>query len=212
MTYDFVFHLSNWRRDMLIQEHLFYVDQASMRLLNQFNNIHQEAEDAAKKWLVENKHEFNPDRHNGMDFLEEAEDFGNNLYMLLDDLFERTILSIVAGMYHEWDKKIREWMVSHDTNYSKLIWNAKLLDIFDLFEKLNYNVKKEGFYSTLDACRLVVNVYKHGQGGSFDNLTKKYPQYLNYTELKITRNHIEEFSSAIVCFWKNMPEFLCDPA
>lgn len=32
--------------------------------------------------------------------------------------------------------------------------------------------------SELDACRLVVNVYKHGQGNSLVELNEKYPEYL----------------------------------
>lgn len=208
MSYFHTFHLSDWRRNILIQEQLFYVDQAKKRLFSQFIDIHQEAEDVTNNWLVENENKFNPDQHNGADFLAEAADIGNHFYMLLDDMRKRTILSVVAGMYHEWDKQLREWIIMHSNCDEEKVWNCKISKLFNLFEELDFKIKETSCYSVLDACRLVVNVYKHGQGPAFDTLCGDYPKYLNVNMLEITPEHVDEFSDAIVSFWREVPEYM----
>lgn len=75
----------------------------------------------------------------------------------------------------------------------------------------------------LDACRLVVNVYKHGDGKSFQDLKKQHPEYINnifkamdreldgmgftdFTDLTVTNAQIEGFSDAIISFWRDVPD------
>lgn len=81
-----------------------------------------------------------------------------------------------------------------------------------LLNKFRWDISIKNYFKELDACRLVVNVYKHGEGQSFEDLKKKYPQYVgNSTELyritdvKVNDQQIEAFSSAIVDFWKDIP-------
>ena len=75
----------------------------------------------------------------------------------------------------------------------------------------------------LDACRLVVNVYKHGEGNSLEDLKQKYPEYLHdpflasgggfsdvehrdHTDLNVSDEQFQAFSDAIVAFWQAVPE------
>ena len=127
-------------------------------------------------------------------------------------------------MYHKWDKQLRDWLIL-ETKFLKCytvlkskIWNVNLGNIIDFFDGLGWNIRKEKFFSKIDACRLIVNVYKHGNGNSFDELLLKYPEYvvnplpgldtayLDYENVVLTDQHLQEFSDAIIEFWETVPE------
>ncbi len=88
------------------------------------------------KWLKDNSGRFDPDQHCPSDFYEEAYNVMNEWHRLLSDMQDRTRLSIVAGMYHEWDKNFREWIVSevkhwHGSDEMKAkIWKVNIGDIY----------------------------------------------------------------------------------
>lgn len=216
-------------RQSLIDSHLFYVEQARKRLLSQFNDIEREADRAAEEWLEQHSHRFDPDRHDPGAFCEAANDAGIEFYQLLSDMRDRTRLSVVAGIFHEWDKQLRDWLVREvrhwhrgDAVVSK-IWTVDFGKIADLLECLGWNIRGEEYFNKLDACRLVVNVYKHGEGKSLDDLKQNYPEYLddpssaigieisgkdwlNYTHLAVSEEQLQVFSDAIVSFWRDVPE------
>lgn len=210
-------------RQHLIDNHCFYLKEAKSRLLSRFENIEDEATKAAEDCLERSQHSFDPERHDPSDFYDRAFDVGFELYELLSDMRERTRLSVVAGMYHEFDKQLRSWLAKEITHWhseehlSKSIWKVDIVRLFDLLSSIGCDVKGQQFFQYLDACRLVVNVYKHGKGTSFDELKQKYPQYLsdvsmvgydyrNHNDLKITDIQLEEISNAIISFWQAIPE------
>lgn len=171
-------------RSALIRGHQFYVDQARKRLLSQFDNMEAEADKAAEEWLEQSSDAFDPERHDPGDFYEAAHDHSIEFYQLLSDMRDRTHLSVVAGMFHEWDKQLREWLVREmkhwhrgETAASK-VWSADFGKIADLLQSFGWNLRSAEYFNTLDACRLVVNVYKHGAGKSLEELKQAYPHYL----------------------------------
>ncbi len=216
------------RRDWLA-EHRFYVKQARKRLLTQFDNIEVEADNEAEAHLGRLSKLFDPDRHDVSDLYEAADDKGNEFYRLLSDMRDRTRLSVIAGMYHEWDKKLREWITqeachwSPGDNVAKAIWKADISSVIDLLHAFNFYVRSLAGYRRLDAMRLVVNVFKHGDGKSLDDLKEKYAefipgsmdypvgwsQYLDHTHMEVTEKHLDEFSEAIIEFWQAVPERIC---
>lgn len=216
-------------RHYLIRSHQFYVEQAEKRLLSQFSNIEDEADKAADEWLELRSQYFNPDLHDLSDFYESAVEAGIEFYELLTDMRDQTRLSVVAGMYHEWDKQLRQWLTRelrrlHNSEAAvAALWRADFNDIFNLFEGFSWGARKERFYERLNACRLVVNVYKHGAGPALNSLKAKHPEYVpspllpasepfrepNYTDhthLKVTEQQTQEFSEAIVQFWEAVPD------
>jgi hypothetical protein len=216
-------------RESLIRAHLFYVEQARKRLLSQFGDIEAEADKAADEWLEQNSHRFDPDRHDPGEFDEAAYDFGIAFYGLLTDMRDRTVLSVVAGMYHDWDKQLREWLVRevqhwhHADNTALKIWSVDFEEICSLLESFGWPIRDAGYFRKIDACRLVVNVYKHGKGKSLEDMKQKYPEYLDDpfdgsggalsdvkhrdpTHLKVTDDQFQAFSGAIVAFWQAVPE------
>lgn len=216
-------------RQSLIKGHLFYVEQARERLLSQFEDIEADADRAAEEWLEQSGQHFDPDRHDPGDFYEAANDVGIEFYDLLSGMQEQTRLSVVAGMFHEWDKQLRDWLareVQHwhrGKNAIQKVWSADFRQIAGLLESLGWNILSQDYFRTLDACRLVVNVYKHGEGKSLADLKQNYPEYLDdpfkgagdafsgteyrdHTHLKVSDEQFQAFSDAIVAFWHDVPE------
>lgn len=216
-------------RQNLMAEHCFYVEQAQKRLLSQFDNMEAEADKAAEEHLDKMSAHFNPDIHDPSDFYEAAYDKGIEFYQLLSELLENTRLSVIAGMFHQWDKNLRDWIVSeirhwhHGENVTKSIWRADFTAIIDLLVAVGFDIRKSPFYEQLNAMRLVVNVYKHGDGPSLDELKELFPKFMsdllgsgsehhfqtscvNHTAMKVSDMQLKEFSDAILDFWKAVPK------
>ncbi|MER8746587.1 hypothetical protein NKH54_26530 [Mesorhizobium sp. M1004] len=136
-------------------------------------------------------------------------------------------MSVTAGRFHEWDKQLRDWLVRELRNWHRgdtaaaKVWSADFAKIADLLESFGWKVRSTDYFKTLDACRLVVNVYKHGAGKSLDDLKKTCSKYLddplkgtrppwsekllNHTHLKVSDDQFQTFSDAIVAFWRDVP-------
>jgi hypothetical protein len=225
---------SDWRRH-LIKRHDFYVSQVKSRLLSQFDDIEGEAD------------RFGEAEYERIGQLPGSEDFdradaadvatGNSqeFYALLSDLKDQTILGAVAGMYHQWDKDLRDFLEKELRHYldqptlKKVTWLANVEDVLDVLRQFGWDCVPLPFYKDIDACRLVVNVFKHGKGNSLDNLSQKYPQYLagglptyefmkshlDHEALTVTTADLDKFSDSIKAFWTDFPERLylfADPA
>lgn len=224
-----LFHMWGRFREKLIAEHNFYMEQAEKRLLSQFDNLEEEADKYSEEWLESVSHQFDPDRHDPGDFYEQAYEEGIEFYQMLDDMKNRTHLSVVAGLFHEWDKQVRDWLVQEISHWhrgdevKKAVWKANFNDLADLFDGLGWNVKSRPYFETLDKCRLVVNAYKHGDGGAFEKIKSKHSEYLrsiggdssfsafaDHSDLMVSYQHIDAFSNAVVDFWQDVPEYIFD--
>lgn len=229
MSRDVLFQMWEPFRQSLIAGHLFYVEQARKRLLSQFDDIDAEADRAAADWLQNNSYRFDPDRHDAGDFEERSYEAVIEFHSLMTDLREQTHLSVVASMFHQWEKQLRKWLVHEIQHWHRgdkvkqAVWKTNLGNIFDLLEGLGWNVRHTTHFPILDACRLVVDVYKYGEGDSLVELKQKYSEYLDdslsqvgelslgagdldHTDLKVTDEQIQVFSDAIVAFWNGVPE------
>lgn len=214
-------------RESLIKGHCFYVEQSKKRLLSQFANLNEEADYYAQDWLDERSHLFDPDRHDPSDFEERAYGESIGFYQMLSDMRNRTILSIIAGIFHKWDKQLRDWLVKEVKHWhngvavEKAIWKATFDEVIDLVDRVIVKTKSQNYYESLDKCRLLVNAYKHGEGDSFQKLKSNYPEFFTSLELgdlmvnfsshediKVSSNHIDEFSKAIIEFWKSIPQYV----
>jgi hypothetical protein len=224
-----LFHMWGPFRQSLIDRHLFYVGQAHKRLLSQFDDMEAEADKSAEEWLETNSDRFDPERHDPSAFYEAAHDAAIEFYGLLSDMRDQTRLSVVAGMFQEWDKQLRNWLARemrhwHHGESAKLkVWSVDFGQIADLLESLGWKIRSTPYFRTLDACRLVVNVYKHGEGKSLDELKQNYPEYLggpfggadtdfsgmkytDHTHLNVSDDQFRAFAAAIVACWKDVPE------
>lgn len=217
------------QRKYIIDSHLFYFEQAKAKLLPAFNNIEEEAEKYADTWAEERSQEYYDPDANPAEIYDQANDQMVDYLINLDELHKNVLFSITAGMYHKWQKELREWIINqmrHLKGYEQLrkkVWLLNIGQIFDLFKDFSWNVYSENFFEKLDICRLIVNVYKHGNGKSFEELKQKYPQYvvdplvlnstnstklayLDHTNVKLTDEDLEIFADAITGFWEEIPE------
>ncbi len=215
-------------RDCLIANHEFYVAEAKRRLLDQFTDESMEADANAyaDAWLA--KKPFDPDRDDPGSDYEQAWDENVSFYQSLADLRDNTRLSIIAGMFHEWEKQMRDWLGKELGHHGfgehahAAVWSVKLDDLFDLFEKCGWKVRTLDFFDQLNRCQLVTNVYKHGNGPSFDALKAIAPELagknddlpaffisaLDYSSLNVTDDNLSRFAEALTSFWRELPEYI----
>src|SRR5208282_3362876 len=163
-------YMYSGNRRAYLERHDFYVEQVRARVLAQFRDIESEAEKHSEA-IYEQLAEL-PGRGD-VDLIELADhalESGQERYELLHDLKDQMFLGAIAGMYHQWDKELRDFVervLSHDVlNAGQIAWNQKSSSIFELLKEFVWDCTASAFYPVIDACRLVVNVYKHGQGAS----------------------------------------------
>jgi len=220
-----------WRpiRQSLIKGHLFYVEQARKRLLSQFDDMESEADRASEEWLEQRGRDFDPDRHDPGDIYEEAHYVGIEFYGLLSEMRDQTRLTVVAGMFHEWEKQLRGWLAREIERWHRgdsvalKVWSADFGEIAALLESFGWDLRSTDYFRALNVCRLVVNVHKHGEGKSLVDLTTKFPEYFDdpfkgadgalskpkhrdHKHLKVSEDQFQTFSDAIVAFWRDVPE------
>jgi hypothetical protein len=218
---------SRQEREDAVAEHRFYVEQAKNRLLSQFGNISAEADQAEQEHWDASGRSFNPDFDDEGSLAEAARDYGVAFYQLLTEMHDRTRLSVVAGMYHHWDKRFRRFLVREmrwcglvpGEHTRRALWKVDSAKLEQFLLTLGLDVRAFPRFDRLDAMRLVVNVFKHGEGKSLDDLRQLYPEfvpfsgpyvprYLDDTDMVVTDAHVEEFAGAIEAFWRAVPKEL----
>lgn len=160
------------------------------------------------------------------DVAEWAQDEAVAHFMMLSDLRKQVVLASLAGMFHQWDKDLREFIdmeLHHDIKSDWIddnVWPASTAKIFELIEQFGWKVTGCRFHGLIEACGLIVNVYKHGKGRSLKLLHSKYPQYLSrfgfeslfgktfvdHRWVNVTDQQFEKFAEAFDDFWSQMPE------
>jgi hypothetical protein len=223
------FQLYMWKRQRahFVERHDFYVEQVNARVFSQFRDIETEATKYADEAYEAGASSYGGDDGDLSQIAEAAHEAGLGQYELLSDLKSQMILGSLAGLYHQWEKDLRgfiEQELHHDlTNAAKIAWEdtRNINDVFDLFAEFGWNCRSEKFYPKIDACRLIVNVHKHGKGGSFRELIQKYPEYisqearsfddasfveyLGHKALAVTESTFEDVATTLRDFWEKIP-------
>jgi hypothetical protein len=204
-----------WRgiRERLIDRHDFFVTQVQARVFAQFQDIDGEAD----RYIEEEYHQIGRRSHpddDGVAAAEAARDAGYGYHGLLTELHQQMILASLAGLYHQWDKDLRDF-VERELRQSFIgevatdaAWKGDVLGILNHF---GWKYRDEGFFRKIDACRLIVNVYKHGNGRSLDDLLDRYPDYLTnsrHESLTVSEQQFLDVAAAFREFWEAFPERL----
>lgn len=215
-------------REHLIANHQFYVAEAKKRLLDQFDDdtMKADADRYADEWLAERGKHFDPDRDDPASHYEQAYDESISFYQSLAGLRDSTRLSIIAGMFHEWEKQLRDWLGKELGHHGfgkhahDAVWRVTFDDLIGLLERCQWQVRERAFFRDLHLCQLVTNVYKHGNGPSFLALKEMDPvlagkngdlpaffvSALDYTALSVSDADLARFGDAITDFWRDLPE------
>jgi hypothetical protein len=218
-----------WRHH-LIKRHEFFVRQMRERILAQFSNIEAEAEKYAEE-EYERLGSSPASEYDFRDMADKAETANENaieFYSLLDDLRKQAALSAIAGMYHQWEKDLRKFLELEMRHFFKAgevvkhVWVKDVGNLFAILKEFGWDCTALAFFPKIDACRLVVNVYKHGKGRSLNELNEKYPEYLSnpirafkffdghldHEWLEVSDTQVSEFAAALREFWTAFPELL----
>ncbi|GAA6135183.1 hypothetical protein NBRC116188_19730 [Oceaniserpentilla sp. 4NH20-0058] len=223
-----ILYLWSTHKELLIEEQTFFVDQALGKLAKAFDDIQQEADNHGNEYLDRASQNFNPETDDPESYLERAYEYTMNFGVSLEELKRVMHLAVVASMYHKWEQELKKWMTNEIRNWGvnedviKRVSKATPDELIQLISSLGWNVKAENFYPKLDLCRMVCNVFKHGEGGSFNEL-KKLPEYFGRTGqdellkehldpewLEVSNSQILDFLDAICDFWRNIPEYIFD--
>lgn len=224
------FQVPDYLRVRWVDETKFFFDQASNRLLTQFADEILSADAEAHSNAVYEKmgQRFDPDYHDPGADAEDAYHEGVELYRLLARMKDDVRLSMISTMYHNWEKELRDWLV-REVHYwagesvGAAIWEQTLDEIWNLLKVTGFlDVRAQSFFQALDAQRLVVNVFKHGDGKSLRDLDKKYPRFtasansgfysqnlrmriLRHEHMVVTDADFKDFCNALVSFWESLP-------
>lgn len=231
-SHDFsAFQMWSGHKRKLIEENAFFYEQAMKRLLAQFTDqdMERDANRFADETYEKMGQHFNPDIHDESSFAEDAWSAGTEFYQLLVEMRDDVRLGLVATMFHNWDKELRDWL-SHQVRHwnrspslKRSIWEATIDELFNLLKDIGFDVRSQPYFPQIDVCRLIVNVFKHGDGTSLDDLDNRYPQFtsksqdsvfaahlnirlIDYKHVEITDSDFKWFSDALGEFWKGMPE------
>ncbi|ELY4112147.1 hypothetical protein SMY46_003879 [Cronobacter turicensis] len=222
-----IFYMAAIDLQAVLEPHEFYVTQARERLLSRFSDIAQEADEAERLYLERAGKNFDPERDDDAGVYERAYDAGIAQWIALKQMHNTITLALTAGMFHLFDKTLREkvvWEFSHWTDreiMGPLIWDLGFPRLIQLLEWAGIDIKSKTFFSKLDRCRMVVNVYKHGDGDAHRDLSRHCPEYYpehlssdrtesfntHYEFLTVSESQFGEFADAIADFWRNLPEY-----
>lgn len=224
-------HMWEPTRQGLLARHDFYVSQVRKRVLLAFDDIEGEAERYAEAEYERLGRVLDPERFDQADAAEMATDRSHGFYALLSDLKTQVRLGALAGLYHQWDKELRQFLereLSHNfkpDDVITIVWKpAEIGAIIDLLrDHFGWDSRRELFFDDIEACRLIVNVHKHGKGRSLRLLADHYPEFLrkplaslprwsrdwiDHRWLQITDEQFARIAGSLRAFWEAFPERL----
>ncbi|MCQ1779408.1 hypothetical protein NOJ05_19555 [Neorhizobium galegae] len=204
----------------------FFVSEAEKRLLNQFPDIEGEAEAFAEQEFERLGTILDPERFDLADAAEMAHDRSLERYQLLSDMQRDIILTLATALYHDWEKELREWLVrelAHNFDMTKLeprLWAINITELLDFLKALGWDPRLLSDFRHVEDCRLVVNVFKHGLGRSFEELKANAPQFLksdflseaqflkyaDHRSISISLEDLRDFQRGLKQFWLELPE------
>lgn len=218
-------------RAVILKRHDFYVEQVRARVFAQFRDISEEAEryaDAEYDRLGSIPEDEDSDIGASAEL---ANDRAQSFYGLLSDLKKQLMLGALAGLYHQWDKDLRDFIereLMRDINLeqaTKIAWHPNIGNVFEVLKEFGWDCRLRPFFAKVNACRLVVNVYKHGKGPSLNELALKHPEYLDpgfpketapafaeafldHEWLSISEAQFDDIAAALRALWEEFPERL----
>ncbi len=221
-------YMYNGIREVLLKKHDFFVSEVTKRIFGQFSNIEEEAKNFADAEYERLGFHLEDASEGAEIAFSKAEEF----YSLLNDMHSQMILAALAALYHQWEKDLSNFIERELVHYyerkpvNQACWNSNKNDILELLKKFGWDVKSSStLFSQIDECRLIVNVYKHGDGISFKNLANTYPKYflrsfpekilpwrsdnsVNYKDLLVSEEQFTELANGLRNFWLQFPERL----
>lgn len=219
------FYLDSQHRDHILGRYTFYLSQARERIFPLFGNIETQSQQHSDEWFKNAGLHFNPDTDDVGTYAEMAWEKGLHYGLMLRDVRNDVCLGILAGLYHRWDKDLREWVVSELAQWlnreliEKKIWHINRHTLCQLLDAMGITVTTQPFYPIIQAYGKLVNVYKHGKGDAFDALRRSHPEYFHrdvqsdaywkfsaHDDLAVSDEQFDVLTCSLFAFWRCIPQ------
>jgi hypothetical protein len=197
-------------------------------ILSGFDDIEADADAAASAYFEEQMNQ--PTGYDGPyddpgAVADDAQEHGFSVYSDLEFVRTEVTALAVAGLYHLWERLLKNFLVREFEPYDPPIATDKLrraefVILGDILIKHGWDIKGRDFYDDLDTLRLVANVVKHGDGKSCDDLLEKAPQMFHdfgnlcmndrrgADHLELRKEDFLRFVAAVLGFFEQFPERL----
>lgn len=213
-----------WTKRLALNELQAYVEGFHGRLIPTFDNIEEEAEKASQEiWEGAESASFNGYGDSYGDLSSDAFEVGLKVYENLSFVREQLIQLSVAGLYHLWERAIKQFIIKELKHYQyedsvfKVVEKATFEDLVDILQQFTYDITVTTYYQKLNELRLVANVVKHGKGKSLEQLAQLAPHLFenptisligisNNENLNLMSSDFMAYSNAIQEFWTSFPE------
>ena len=213
-------------RENMIERVDFFARQVKRRVWDSFDDFGEQVQDHGEDIYRELGANLSNEYFDLAHIADIAYDESIKFSELLFDLRRDMTLASVAALYHQWEKDLKRFLARELRYYAEhpdVVWTAKPNDILEWLEKQGWPYRSYTWFPVLDACRLIVNAYKHGKGRSLDELKNKYPQYLgsfendqsgngepdltylDHEDLLLTDEQFDKFVEAVKQFWNSFP-------
>lgn len=226
-----VLHISldGFTRQKYINELSFFYDQARERLQPIFADLNDIYNSTAQRLFDEESRKPGTGDECLGDVADNAETQALTYTFLLERMRMDILLTLIASIYHQWEKQLAFWFVNEltlnlmDEKRAKIFWHKKFCERMKILEAGGWELNGTEVLSILNEHRLLVNAYKHGEGPSFQNLKKEHPELLIEHLLRneedidprlpfnVTLDDLERFLSNLVRFWQEVPAVLSWP-
>jgi len=227
-------YLDNGSREFLVQKILTLKEVFKDDIIPIFADIGKKA-DAFEKEIREGKRptpSYIPeDDYEG--FIQYIEDAGQKKYQDLTMLHYQTICMWISCLDQVWEQDIISFILNKAKKdkihyYSKDKKKEIKLDFYFakcIFNMYGFNFEELKIWPKIKELRLLVNVIKHGEGISSDNLKKIHPEYykissfntnkdllslfhssLGFETLNVKEEDFLNYCNILVEFWRALPE------
>ena len=219
--------LCQMERAEMIERVDFFARQVRRRVWDSFNDIDEQAQAHGEEVYEILGSATGSEHLDKADIAEIAFDESVKFSELLFELKRDMTLASVAALYHQWEKDLKRFLARELRLYAENpdgVWTEQTNAILGWLEERGWSFRSHHWFPVLDACRLMVNVHKHGKGRSLDELKEKYPQYfdllegnrsdngerdltyLDHRSLYLTEKHFDQFVEAVRQFWGTFPD------
>jgi hypothetical protein len=217
-----------------IEQNEFLYQQSVTRILRNFDHIESETDQCREKYTtsclehLSQEEDLSIFTDMSQQIYEDSFNEAYQFYDLVSDMKRDVYLNTLALFFHHWDKTFRRWLIKELNFYNFLekskdsIWDLSLNQMMNLCEVFGWEIKATEYSKKIMTLQDIVNVYKHGNGQSLEHLKQQNPEYLvanfiddvfkspyiDYRDLNVNIEHIQDFSANISDFWLNMPNLL----